>query len=142
MIHPDTDPRTYPHTHDDHNRLTFGCPSCTVRVRLDQERSRWREAPLCRVTFIAAMVGHHEWSADLRVPVGATERHVCIWYGDLIAGELAMRYPDISHDLGDRLVESTYCRIGPLVEDMQAEPAPTYDIPLLEIPTTEVAQHG
>ena len=124
MIHPDLDPTAFAHTHADFNRLTFGCPSCTARVQLDQERARWREAPLRRVTFTAAaMGGHHEWTADLRVPVDADSWRVCTWYSRLIAGELAATYPDIPHDLGECLVAATWCTIGPRVEDVAAPAA-------------------
>ena len=112
------------HTHRP-GELVFGCPACIAQVRHDQERARWAEGPLRRCTFTLPDRTRTSVSADLRVPAGTHPDDITEHYSRTLEALIAAAHPDIAHndDLIDLMVSGTRCTIGPVVDDIQTEPA-------------------
>lgn len=117
-----------PHTHDDHGRLTFGCPACSTRVRNDQENARWADAPVrrCTWTFACGQYGELRFTADVRVPTGADPRRVEEWHSSVVGPGLSEALLAAGCPLDDvpmYMGAKARCIIGPVVEDVAAPPA-------------------
>lgn len=114
------------HTHDD-SALTFGCPACVQRVKDDQERTRWAEAPIRRCVWTFWADGEwYRFTADQRVPAGADADDVTEWYNwfggvepleALRAAGVSLVDPETAGLIGQTLG----CElIGQIVPDIQA----------------------
>lgn len=128
------------HTHDDDDRITFGCPGCIARA----EQARIDNAPLRRVTWHCSYYDptengystQHELSftLDVRVPDGWGPDKVDEQYAGLTGEAFVLALPDdIPMNLTDHAAEFMEVErvvIGDLVDTVDGAPAQSEQLPL------------